>query len=269
MATTVEPRKRGPRKRIRDQDPVRTPAGDGHILHASRHLAREEEDHMSTAQETTLERRRAFEPGTCHPVRNRLNAWLFRFLDGYQHRRLGGVKREAFGGLPPTILEIGAGTGANLRYLRAGTRVIAIEPNPRMHPYLRAAARRWGIHLDLREGTAERLPLPDASVCAVVSSLVLCSVGDPAAVLREIQRVLRPGGRFWCVEHVRAPDGTALAALQRILARPWRWFFEGCECRDVAGLLGAAGFASVEVEPFTIRTIFLPVRTAISAVAVR
>ena len=224
---------------------------------------------METAQETALESVGAFEPGTSHPVRNRLNAWLFRFLDGYQHRKLGGVKREAFGGLPRTILEIGAGTGANLRYLDAGTRVIAVEPNPHMHPYLRAAARRWGIGLDLREGTAERLPLPDASVSAVISSMVLCSVGDPAAVLGEIRRVLRPGGRFWCVEHVRAPEGTALAALQRIVARPWRWFFEGCECRDLAGSLRAAGFASVEVEPFTFRTVFLPVGTAISAVAMR
>jgi SAM-dependent methyltransferase len=224
---------------------------------------------MRTDRETALEAFHGFTLGTCHPVRGRLNAWLFRFLDEYQHRRLGGVKREAFGGLPPTVLEIGAGTGANLRYLGAGTRVIAIEPNRYMHPYLRAAARRWGIRLDLREGTAERLPLPDASVSAVVSSLVLCSVGDPAEVLREIRRVLRPGGRLWCVEHVRAPEGTALATLQRIVAGPWRWFFEGCECRDVASLLGAAGFASVEVEPFTFRTIFLPVRTAISAVAVK
>jgi ubiquinone/menaquinone biosynthesis C-methylase UbiE len=224
---------------------------------------------MSFDRETALETSHGFTPAASHPVRGRLNAWLFRVLDEYQHRRLGGVKREAFGGLPPTVLEIGAGTGANLRYLGAGTRVIAVEPNRYMHPYLRAAALRWGIHLDLREGTAERLPLPDASVSAVVSSLVLCSVRDPAEVLQEIRRVLRPGGRLWCVEHVRAPEGTPLAAIQRIVARPWRWFFEGCECRDLASLLGAAGFASVEAAPFTYRTIFLPVRTAISAVALR
>ncbi len=204
-----------------------------------------------------------------HPVRGRFNAWLFRVLDDYQDRKLGRVKREAFGGLPRTILEIGAGTGANLRYLGAGARVVAVEPNRHMHPRLRAAARRWGVELDLREGSAERLPLPDASVSAAISSLVLCTVPDPAAALREIRRVLRPGGRYWCVEHVRAPEGTALRALQRRVARPWRWLFEGCEQRDLAAALAEAGFAEVEVERFTIRTALLPIRCGIAAVAVR
>lgn len=202
-----------------------------------------------------------------NPVRGRLNAWLLRALDIYQDRKLGAVKREAFGGLPRTVVELGAGTGANLRYLAPGTRVIAVEPNRHMHPHLERAARRWGVHLDLREAIAERLPLPDASVEAVISSLVLCSVRHPEAVLAEVRRVLRPGGRFWCVEHVRAPAWTALAAVQRVVARPWRWLFEGCEHRDLAALLGAAGFASVEIAPFTIPTALLPIRHAICAVA--
>lgn len=224
---------------------------------------------MSVVEAIGPEELRYLDMGVGNPVRGRLNAWIFKQLEAYHHRKLGAVKREAFGGLPRTVVEIGAGAGANLRYLDPGTRVIAVEPNRHMHPHLRDAARRWGVELDLRPAFAERLPLADASVEAVISSLVLCCVRDPAAVLAEIRRVLAPGGRLWCVEHVRAPEGTPLATVQRALARPWRWFFEGCEHRDVAALLHAAGFASVEVEPFTIHTAVLPIRSAISAVALR
>ncbi|HEX9051050.1 MAG TPA: methyltransferase domain-containing protein [Anaeromyxobacter sp.] len=205
-----------------------------------------------------------------HPIRSRFNALGFRLVDGYFHRKYRTLKREHFGGLPRTVVELGAGAGANLRYLAPGSRVIAVEPNVHMHPHLRSAARRWNITLDVLAATAERLPLPDASVDAVVSSLVLCSVSDPARVLAEVRRVLRPGGRFWCIEHVAAPPGTALAAVQRAVARPWRWLFEGCDTgRDVAALLRAAGFARVEIQPVTLHTALAPIRRQIAAVAVK
>lgn len=205
-----------------------------------------------------------------HPVRSRINALGFRLVDGYFHRRYRTLKREHFGGLPRTVVELGAGTGANLRYLAPGSRLIAVEPNVHMHPHLSSAARRWGISLEVLTAPAERLPLPDASVDAVLSSLVLCSVADPARALAEVRRVLRPGGRFWCIEHVAAPPGTALAAVQRAVARPWRWLFEGCDTgRDVAALLRAAGFTRVEIRPVTLRTALAPIRRQIAAVAVR
>lgn len=205
-----------------------------------------------------------------HPVRGRFNAWLLRALDGYADRKYRHVKRELFGGLPRTILEIGAGDGANFRYLDAGTHVIAIEPNLHMHAHVRAAAARHGVTVDVRAGFAERIPLPDGSVEAVIASLVLCSVSDPARALAEIRRVLRPGGRFWCIEHVAAAEGTTLARVQRLVRRPWRWLFEGCETqRDTAALLRGGGFESVEVRPFTLRTAFVPIRSQIAAVAIR
>jgi ubiquinone/menaquinone biosynthesis C-methylase UbiE len=205
-----------------------------------------------------------------HPVRDRINAWLLHALDEYAHRKYRLVKREQFGGLPRTILEIGAGDGANFRYLAPGTRVIALEPNVRMHAYLHEAGRRHHVTVDVRAGVAERIPLPDASVEAVISSLVLCTVADPERALAEVRRVLRPGGRFWCVEHVAAPGGTFVARIQRWLHRPWRWLFEGCETqRDTARLLREAGFASVEITPFTLRTAFVPIRPQIAAVALR
>ena len=207
---------------------------------------------------------------TDHPLRGRLNAWLLRALDDYADRKYRDVKRELFGGLPHTVLEIGAGDGANFRYLAPGTHVVAVEPNVRMHAYLHEAARRHGVTVDVRVGVAERIPLPDASVEAVISSLVLCTVEDPERALAEVRRVLRPGGRFWCIEHVAAPAGTSIALIQRWVHRPWRWLFEGCETqRDTARLLREAGFSSVEITPFTLRTAFVPIRPQIAAVALR
>jgi SAM-dependent methyltransferase len=218
--------------------------------------------HLSQTLETTRD--------LDHPIRGRINAWFFRAVDGYMHRKYRDVKRELFGGLPRTVLEIGAGGGANLRYLDPGTHVVAIEPNPHMHGPLRAAAARHRVTVDIRAAVAERIPLPDASVEAVISSLVLCSVSDPRRALAEIRRVLRPGGRFWCVEHVAAPEGSFLARVQRAVRGPWRWLFEGCETqRDVAALLREAGFASVEIRPFTLPTAFVPVRPQLAAVALR
>jgi SAM-dependent methyltransferase len=205
-----------------------------------------------------------------HPIRSRINAWFFRAMDGYAHRKYRVVKRQLFGGLPRTVLEIGAGDGANFRYLDPGTHVIAIEPNVHMHASLRAAAARHGVTVDVRAAVAERLPIPDGSVEAVISSLVLCTVADPERALAEIRRVLRPDGRFWCVEHVAAPAGSALARVQRLVRLPWRWFFEGCETnRDIAGLVRKAGFTAVEITPFTLRTAFLPIRSQLAVVAVR
>ena len=66
-------------------------------------------------------------------IRGRFNAWLFEALDDYMHARLGPAKTRLFAGVPGTVVEIGPGSGANLRYLPRGTHVIAIEPNIQMH----------------------------------------------------------------------------------------------------------------------------------------
>ena len=81
-----------------------------------------------------------------------------------------------------------------------------------------AATRRRAPRRTARRARGHRPSapdLPDASAEVVLSSLVLCSVADPAQVLAEVRRVLRPGGRFVFVEHVAAPDGTTLRRLQR------------------------------------------------------
>ncbi|HZA87047.1 MAG TPA: class I SAM-dependent methyltransferase, partial [Acidimicrobiales bacterium] len=163
-----------------------------------------------------------------HLVRSSANALFFRLIDGYSDRLLHDRKERIFRDLPDTVVELGPGVGANLRYLRPGTRLVAIEPNRRMHRRLRDAAARHGVELDLRLTDAEDTRLPDGSVDGVISTLVLCTVPDPAAAVAEVRRILAPGGTFAFLEHVGAPAGTALRRLQRVLRRPWSWTFEGC-----------------------------------------
>jgi SAM-dependent methyltransferase len=205
-----------------------------------------------------------------HAVRGRLNSWFFRAMDGYMDAKYGALKRRLFAGAPGVVLEIGPGVGANLRYFPRGTRVIAVEPNVRMHDALAHRARSLGIDLDLRGLAGEAIDVPSESVDFAIASLVLCSVTDPQAVVAELHRVLRPGGRFACVEHVAAPATTSLGQLQRFIAKPWKWTFEGCELRrDTAGTLHAAGFSAVDVEHFRLPTIFLPIRPQIAAMCTK
>ena len=177
--------------------------------------------------------------------------------DDAQHRLYGRRKRALFGriegrdGRPPVVVEIGAGTGLNARYLPAGAAWVVVEPNVHFHDRVRAEAAAHGLAVEIRSGTSERLPVADGEADAVVSTLVLCSVADVRQSLAEARRALRPGGRFVFVEHVAAPAGSALRRVQRLLRRPWGWVADGCRPDQETGLvIRAAGFSEVEVERF-------------------
>ena len=165
-----------------------------------------------------------------HPWRGRFNAAFFRVMDSYIDWHLRRHKEDVYSALPDTVVEIGSGVGANFRDVRPGSRVIAVEPNPYMHPQLRQAAERRGIELEIRDVVGEPIDIPDASADAVISSLVLCTVADPGQVASEVRRVLRPGGRYSYVEHVVAEEGTFTRRVQRGVRRPWAWVFEGGSC---------------------------------------
>ncbi len=104
-------------------------------------------------------------------------------------------------------IEIGAGTGLNLaHYPPAVTRLALIEPDPHMSRRLRRRAVRSGRDAEIGSATADRLPFPDASFDTAVVTFTLCSVPDEQVALREITRVLAPGGRLLFLEHVRSAD---------------------------------------------------------------
>ena len=141
----------------------------------------------------------AHNPSMSHkpnPVRGRLNSWFLAAAEKPMHREYGKRKLRIFGSLPPLIVELGPGSGANFRYYPCGTRVIAVEPNPMMLKRMYRQADRHGVEIDLRHAGAEGMEVESESADLVVSTLVLCSVRDPVRVLAEVRRVLTPGGRF-------------------------------------------------------------------------
>jgi ubiquinone/menaquinone biosynthesis C-methylase UbiE len=141
------------------------------------------------------------------------------------------------------VVEIGAGTGLNVaHYPDAVDELILTEPEPGMRRELARRLERHARTARILDAPAECLPLGDASVDTVVSTLVLCTVDDPEGALREIARVLRPDGQLLFIEHVRA-SSRFLAACQRKLLKPWRGFAGGCVCnRPTIQLMRARGF---------------------------
>jgi ubiquinone/menaquinone biosynthesis C-methylase UbiE len=207
-----------------------------------------------------------------HGARSRFNAWFFDTFDRYLNHALRSHKDAAFTGLTgPVVVEIGAGTGANLTRLPAGTELIGVEPNRQMHNRLRNRAATTGVRLQVLPCRADDLPMPDGSVDDVLCSLVLCTVEDLEGTLAEVRRVLRPGGRFRFVEHVAAPRRSPRRRLQESLRRPWGWVFEGCDpARETVRHVEAAGFSELTVVPRKLRhSVFFPVNTAVWGVATR
>jgi ubiquinone/menaquinone biosynthesis C-methylase UbiE len=169
---------------------------------------------------------------------------------------MGATRRSLVGSVTGRVLEIGCGTGANFAHY-AAAEVVATEPDPHMLARATRRAAETGRPIDLRQAPAEALPFPDGSFDTVVSTLVLCTVGDPPRALAEVRRVLRPGGTFHFCEHVRS-DRAWAALVQDAITPLWRRLAGGCHPnRDVIGLIRAAGLDLVRVAP--VRDAPLPV----------
>ena len=147
------------------------------------------------------------------------------------------------------VLEIGIGSGLNLPFYRASQVVslAAVEPSAELrHMAQRAAASYPELHLELAGAGAEAMPYPTASFDTVVCTFTLCSVQNPAAVLQEVQRVLRPGGDLLFSEHGLAPEA-GVARWQHRLEPLWKRVAGGCHLtRPVSASIAAAGFDIVQ-----------------------
>lgn len=114
------------------------------------------------------------------------------------------------------VLEIAVGTGRNLPYYPAGVTLTGIDLSAAMLDLARARAHELGRDVDLRVADAQALPFPDESFDTVVCTLALCTIPDEAKAVQEARRVLRRGGQFVFLEHVRSPV-LPVRAVQRVL----------------------------------------------------
>lgn len=163
-------------------------------------------------------------------------------------------RRRVAGAASGRVLEVGVGTGLNLPFYRLEQvrELVGLEPDPHMRR--RAAARAARLHIPVRliAAAAESMPFTDGAFDTVVATHVFCTVADPQRALAEVFRVLRPGGTFRFLEHVRANDEGA-ARWQDRLTPLWRLVAGGCHPnRPTVDWIRAAGFVLQEVERFDI-----------------
>jgi ubiquinone/menaquinone biosynthesis C-methylase UbiE len=175
-------------------------------------------------------------------------AFYARLDAAAQRGWLGQRRRALVADAAGTVLEIGAGHGANLPHYRSADDLILTEPDPAMRARLNARSRLARVRFEVLDAAADALPMPEASVDVVVSAFVLCTVPDVPAALAEIRRVLRPGGELRFLEHVR-PDGTA-GRVADTIEPVWRRVAAGCQPNRPTVDSIAAVFRLDEVERF-------------------
>ena len=172
-----------------------------------------------------------------HPI----FAAVYEWMSAHETPRLVELRRRLVAGARGRVLEVGAGVGTNLPYYGEGTELVLTEPDPHMFRRLRRHTAALTRPVRVEQAAAETLPFPDGSFDTVVTTLVLCTVENPARALAEARRVLRPDGRLLFLEHVRGEG--LLGRIQDMIVPVWRYLAAGCHPnRRTARALVDAGF---------------------------
>jgi ubiquinone/menaquinone biosynthesis C-methylase UbiE len=181
-------------------------------------------------------------------LRARVIAALYDRMGAAAEREgLAARRRELLAPAHGRVLEVGAGTGLNLEHYPDGIEeLVLVEPERAMVRKLEQRLREMRLHAHIVEAGAEALPFPDDRFDTVVCTLVLCSVGDPRRSLEELRRVLRPGGSFLFLEHVRSGDPRT-TRLQDRINPVWRFVSNGCNCNRPTLSLIETSFSVNEV----------------------
>jgi ubiquinone/menaquinone biosynthesis C-methylase UbiE len=198
-----------------------------------------------------------------------VNGRVYDFLTKFEERReIGDRRRSLAAPLRGRVLEIGAGTGHTLAHYRHADEVVALEPDESMASRIPPKAESAPAPVEVVRAPAEELPFPDESFDAAVSVFVLCSVGDPERALSEVNRVLRPGGEFVVLEHVRGHGRRG--RWQDRLTPVQRKICGNCHLnRDTRAAIAAAGFDVSEVEATAIPGSYPLVREGIYGRAIK
>jgi ubiquinone/menaquinone biosynthesis C-methylase UbiE len=200
-------------------------------------------------------------PARPGPVARMMAAVYDLVTAGLEREVFGARRRDLLAAARGRVLDLGAGTGANLSHYRWGQLVelVLLDPSPGMLDRARRKAADLGAEVQTLVQGAERLPFDDESFDSVVFTLALCTIPDPAMALAEARRVLRPAGSLLVLEHVRSRD-ESLAAWQDRLAPLWKPVCGGCHPnRDTRATIEAAGFEFESIEEFPEQRIPFPI----------
>lgn len=175
-------------------------------------------------------------------VDNPFFARIWPFVASHEVEAIRALRRENLAGLSGRVLEVGAGVGTNFAlYPATVEQVVALEPELRLTGRARAAGAEAPVPVAVSGVTVEEFGGGEP-FDAVVCSLVLCSVRDPAGVLKHLHSMLRPGGELRYLEHVATPG--ARGHLQRFVdATFWPRLLGNCHThRDTEAVIAGAGF---------------------------
>lgn len=190
-----------------------------------------------------------------------------RIMAATEQACLSGFRAELLASLSGSVLEVGAGTGVNLAYYPASlSRLVLTEPDPHMR--VRLEKRVDGRPAEVRGDPAHGLAVPDETFDTVVSTLVLCTVEEPARALTEMRRVLKPGGCLVFLEHVAAEPSSSRAVWQRRVEPVWKRLAGNCHVtRDTEARITEAGFGIESIRRESLRKAPPWIRPSIRGVA--
>ncbi|KAM4839490.1 thiol S-methyltransferase TMT1A isoform 2-T2 [Urocitellus parryii] len=185
--------------------------------------------------------------------------FLVRFCVMY-NKQMAGKKQELFSNLQDfagssgklSLLEVGSGTGTNFKFYPPGCRVTCVDPNPNFEKFLfKSIAENRHLQFErfLVAAGENMHQVADSSVDVVVCTLVLCSVENQEQMLREVCRVLRPGGAFFFIEHVADKRSTWNYFWQQVIEPAWYLVFDGCNLtRETWKALERASFSKLKLQ---------------------